>query len=863
MTAFAVSEVDSVLLASNGIVIMASAPGDFCKWSEVYRLPENADTGQPSAATSRILTLVTTLAPGVAYAGVQSSGPVRRVHVLRTEDGRNWVDASGGALAAATGRLRSLAVAESTPQVAYALVDPASGSPGPELPAGAAQVVFGTGDGGGTWQIKTAFGREPAGLPAELPLPVSLTEGDLQGLVVDPADPAQVWAFGEAGLLHSRDGGNSFSPVVVTPVGAVDVAAVPNSASQVLAFDMYDERRMYLSRDGSRIDFVPLAGPPGITHSVDAGATAHDWLAASDRGTYLAPPTAGAAYADISGRDRKNILDVAAFSFSGLPAVAGRTYETVEVRVLAAPLPRIPEPSSAPYIHVDAKEAKEIAPGSIAPDGNRLLMRPGETRRVPYSLDLPPAPTPLDVVFLIDISGSMDDTIFGVQQAMNAIVRRLAASRVQAEFGVGEYRSYDQGPAFRRVRDIGPVDAGLRFALQSLRANGGGEETQLAALFQSVTGGGQDESYVGTGVGNTGVQRAYIPPGQDFNFNAGSLKVIIHASDEVFSTGGPHPTYEEVSLVLRTAGVHQVGLAITPSQGNRAYGHPRDGLERVAAGSGALAPEPIDCDGDGRADLEKDQPLVCELAPTRSADAETMADVVISLLRAIEDRRDIGISVGAAGRDVEPGAPSPVVEAVSPVLHGDVDLKERNELDFEVTYRCPRLGRPREFKVELVAGTDAARLASARTTVVCRIEEPEPPAVTPLAAVPPLVAAAPPPIRPPDPAPQPNPRPQPNPNPQGQSQPQAGFAAQEQERPQLAFAAQQGERTGEAAAAGEDYRMSKYSTRRRETAPHPMFVASAAAMSLAFGFAALARRQMRTQHVRATTTRPYGRREIR
>lgn len=850
---------DYSIYVTNGAVIMGSSA--FCRWTELYRLPAAPDSAEPYSSSDSVITVLdASMRPNTVYAGIQSNDATRGVHVVRTTDafGGEWAPASGGALQAATGRLRALRSAPSNPDVVYALVDPTSEAAPLELPVGATQVVYRTADGGGRWEARSVLARRPGGLPDELALPSLVVNDDLKGIAVDPANDGNVWLFGAGGLLQSRDGATTFALQVADAIGVVDIAMVPGVGSRVRAYELAAASRMHVSDGGA--PFVPAPGPPGVAQSASSGTGFIQHVVSSNAGVYglPAPALPGMPYTNFSPPDRRAVFDIVTAALPGNPIGAllvGRTDATIEIFLLVQSITAPPKP---PPLVLDDSDVATFDAGDIAPDGRRIVLRPGESRRVHYRLILPPAPTPLDVYFLIDVSGSMDDAIRGVQVAMNAIVSRLHAQGIDVHFGVGQYRAYTDGPAYERVRNIGPVNSSLRYALQHLYAQGGGEETQLAALYQSVTGFGQDEEYISSDSRRLGRQNAFIKKNQQFDFRTGSARVAIHVSDEVFSTGGPHPTYEEVGAALVNARVKQVGIAITPESQQAVSGNPRPGLEKVAGLSDARAPEPVDCDGDGTDDIAADEPLVCEMDRGDADQAVRMSTVVLGLLDAIEDIQDVGIRTsraapaGAARR-------SPVVERVDPSLLGGVDLKSDNRLGFDVLYRCPLVKETRRFVVELRAATASRPLARADTTVVCRVEvedEKDPPAI---AAVVPVVPVVPPPVRPPDPAPNPNPRPQPNPNLQGSPQAQAGLASQQQERPQLAFAVQNPVPEAEPAAAkaGDQYRMSNYYSRRREpTTPFAAFAVGAAAMSMAFGYAALARRQVRTQHARAVA-RPY------
>src|SRR5207245_6159018 len=55
-------------------------------------------------------------------------------------------------------------------------------------------------------------------------------------------------------------------------------------------------------------------------------------------------------------------------------------------------------------------------PAVLIPGPHSVTLRPGASVDVPYRLFLPRVPTPLDVMFLVDTTGSMGGVIDGLRQ---------------------------------------------------------------------------------------------------------------------------------------------------------------------------------------------------------------------------------------------------------------------------------------------------------------------------------------------------------------------------------------------------------------------------------------------------------------
>jgi hypothetical protein len=543
----------------------------------------------------------------------------------------------------------------------------------------------------------------------------------------------------------------------------------------------------------------------------------------------LVPGQASPLTQDLSPLDGRAVYDVQFAVKNSIfeePLVFGRTPKTIEVAYRA----RGEEVHEEVLSEVLPPEIN-VADRFLEPASKRIVMHPGQSRTIPYRLGLPAAVTPLDVYFMIDISGSMQGTINGIRAAMQDIVEALSGRDIDVHFGVGAFRAFNDPPAYERVRDIGPPGPAVADALNSLRASGGGAETQMAALMESVTGAGR--------LGG-------IPPDLDMSFRPGSLRVAIEVTDEPISQGGSHPPITDVIDALVDHDVKQVGLAIQgpPLLGEPDYdnpGEPASTLQDVAKGSHAVAPEGgVDCDGDADIEIEAGGPLVCLIDPNRADDAALMADAIVNVLKAIEDIQDLDVAVSdAVGVD---GAPR-VLESVTPEIFPQVDLKEPSAHEFDVTIRCPRVTGKTRYPLDVTVSRRGGALGSASLTVVCKPrpqDEPVPilPVFTPIAAVlPPLP-------RPPDPIPEPNPNPQPNP----QQNPQAGFAAQEQQQPQVALAQQEGPALPvEEEGASDEY----FATARHHESDIPplAFIFAAAGITSAYAFAALARQRTRTAHV--------------
>jgi len=386
----------------------------------------------------------------------------------------------------------------------------------------------------------------------------------------------------------------------------------------------------------------------------------------------------------------------------------------------------------------------------------RLL--PGKDKRVHYRLRLPASPTPLDIFFLLDTTGSMDAAICSVKLALYDIAFGLEKTGIDVNFGLGWYRDYPIAPygdpgdtAYKLEHKIGPLDEAMIETLHGLDAGGGfdGPESALPALYQAATGEGQD-------VAPPGSSPADIPDGGEAGFREGGLRVIVNVTDAPFNKGRayPGPAWADVVEALRGNDVYQVGIAV----GNR-----NQDLERMAFDTDAVAPKGgLDCDGDGSADLDKGLPLVCSMG----GGSVNLAPTIVSMVKAIEDIASVKFRAAGAAE---------VVAAVKPPVVPDLDITRPHRAAVRVRYHCDKPNG--EHMVELVASVRGIEVARTRTTVTCDA----PPAVLPIVQAAGIAAA-------PAPAPQPAPQTNPQVQPQPGAQPAGALAGAPAQAPNLATA---------------------------------------------------------------------------
>jgi hypothetical protein len=817
-----------VLYVTNGTEIQVSGnQGD--TWSRAYVLPQLTDVAGFTADDSQIVDLQVDEGSAAtdAYAVVvQTVGGTSRPHVIASHDGgRAWAPSDIGL--PPTGRPIALRVAPNDPNELYLAL--AVGDDTVDL-------MYKSEDSGATWIPRSDFSNSR---PQEL----------IKSFEVDPQDSDQLWASGDDGLYHSANAGASFQKIdrFTRATGPIDVF---NQAGEAQVSVFLPGLGVWEQKRPEGWTELPLRGADSGVSSVAHGAT-NQVLFITSGGNAFAWNVQTESWVD---------LDPPATSLQGM--VAGRglnnqsfsAHNTQTIQIYEGPVTDFIE--KLPRYLVDVPQittgsTPQQFPPRLNPSGRKIVLEPGEKKTVSYRLKLPPRPLPLDVFFLLDTSASTTTFLQNVASSVAQIASALNEKGITARFGLADYRAYPSrnppkracGPrerasmndceanyAYRKRLDLGyGHEDELEEALETLVPDGGGEfRSMYAALYQAVTGAGQD-----LGLPELSADTDHdIPPGQNARF-ASSVKVILHAVDESFPTnetagqsdpGGlngvtePDMTSDEEAVAaLGAETVYQVGL----STGSESLAD----LKKVARGTNAFAPAGgVDCDGNGSIDVPAGDPLVCSVNPNRPPQATGLPDAIEKLLYATAPTTDITFDVT--------GAPT-VVKNVAPEGYGAV-LQSTNRLEFEVTFSCPRLSAARTYDVAVRARLEERADPSAEAILVCRPPDPDDPpedVLPPLPPAPPaaaaLVALA---LPPPPPPPPPILEISSASQSQSQAQAQAGMVHQEQEQPQLA-----------SVTASRDIEQELAFSRYREdgeslVTPIRALGAGAVVMSFAFGF---------------------------
>lgn len=770
-----------LLYASNGVQVARSVDGG-CAWKVVLDVSSAGGTevvrslSAPSSAnaTRQLYVAVDSDRQGIARPSVRVS----------PDRGETWVSASDGL--PPVGSVQSLTASPRLPQTAYALIRQRVAD------RDLTSAVWATTDGGRTWQQRT-----PAG-----------TRAALDQLQASPQRDNDLLGLGAGTVQVSTDGGRSFS--TATPPGPADVVALDaaggGGGTRVIA-GRSGGPATARSDDGGAT-WTPLASP--VTATRVAMAPLQDLVAVGDeRSTWLLSRRLGRmdVTPEVLAPSQLQLTapTEAGFALTGVSAgaVVRSTYTLDSLRPRPTPTPvrgRLQPFRLLPF------DPRDQFPSTLTPVRKAITLPRGGSTVIPYQLLLPRTPSPLDVMFLVDTTGSMGGVINGLRDGLGGIVNALNTSGLDVRVGLGSFKDYPSPEGgggttdypYRLDRRIGIADEDLAQAIRRLSASGGGDfpESSLTALYQSATGKGE----VVDG-------REYVKPGGQAGFRSRTVRLAVLATDAPFHQRGERDfanggvsrvgyTMDQTVAVLRARAISVVGLAASSAA--------TTDLSTVAEGSGAIAPDGgVDCDGNASVDVREGDPLVCPIGDDVGAaaggagvgvgvggtntgtdgGAVNLSGAVIGLAEALPDLQRVTLRVTRGDR---------YAQVLGAAVRNRVNLKADNELAFGVRVTCP-LALPAGRQVLALAGQAAGRtVAAAAIDLTCTGAAPAPIAAPgPSVAEPLAGAAAAPGGGPATPNVNPNPNPNPNPNVNPNANPHVnanpGTAAQEQQIQQLAL----------------------------------------------------------------------------
>lgn len=206
------------------------------------------------------------------------------------------------------------------------------------------------------------------------------------------------------------------------------------------------------------------------------------------------------------------------------------------------------------------KDAKSTSAVKLESMSNMQLVKDQTTTlTMPVTLSSSSVPS-LDVVFLVDTTGSYADDIATLQSQASQIIDNLAGRGVDLQIGVasfadfpfdpyGDINSGDAAFYFNQAltSDFDAVKAAINMLNQPMHYGEDGPESQYEALYQTATGLGRDLNGNGSFA-----DRGDIFP-SNMGWRTGSFKVVILATDAPFHDPLYEPSYPEPGVVTATS----------------------------------------------------------------------------------------------------------------------------------------------------------------------------------------------------------------------------------------------------------------------------------------------------------------------
>ena len=791
------------VVATNGVRILRSTDHG-CDWSDDLALSPTPTGSQSFTGIGSAIVSMAVLGGTRVAAVREGSGAASRPHVL-VASGGDWATADSGLPSQGA---PTLLRAANDGRTLYLSISPVGGTGGgsggstglPGVPVtgggtvgGQTGLLYASTDRGRTWQLRTTPGD------------VGAAGAGFTALDVDVQDSNRLYGIVDGHLAVSSDGGSSF----LSPLGGTSISALTAMGPLTLAA-FSPSGRVYYSTNGGG----GFASFPTVSGVTSVGYRQGDQDLLVERSGVL---TRVSVFSNAA-------RDVPAGVTPRTGSVTGDRSEQASWHALAGHsllrfVDPVPRGTVIPPIAVGDTSVPPPIPGVVVPASQAITLPVGQSGTVPFTLELPKNPTPLDLFFLVDASQSMSDYIKDIKANLRRIVAALEAQHVDLKVGVGTLGSgprergevpypqayvyppsttpgappkkYVRPQIYHRIRAVGDTGAELQAAINAIEIEsddlpsgssvggpriGGAHEGQLLALQQMSFGRGlQWRSEVGTNI-----YQEQTPPGMGANWrnNQAVRRIAIVATDEAFDDPYPQkhdaaerPYFDDALRDLRAKRTQVIGLtAGDPSS--------LPDLRRVAAGTGSLAPPGgVYCGTDPTTGLAENlaagQPMVCN-------SGDHFADAIIRLLSSLVDRQSVSLV---------PLAKSPVLGGLQGSALTGLDVKKPNAAPFTVNVTCAGVKAGR-YGGDVAAVLRGTKVGSAHVTVTC---------VKAAAAVPPRPLEPPPVAQPPapqPPAPPALPPPPPAPAVQAQVQvqtqvqvnPMSAGAMQEQQELQLALA---------------------------------------------------------------------------
>ncbi len=210
-----------------------------------------------------------------------------------------------------------------------------------------------------------------------------------------------------------------------------------------------------------------------------------------------------------------------------------------------------------------------VAWSQVSPSTYSNVMEPGSSVTVQKNVDVPTVTPKLDLLLMIDLSGSYTDDLRVIQTLAPDIFDNIRASVPDSMFGVASFVDFPIYPygssgdyAYRLDQDLTYDRDTWISSINGLSTfyGGDGPESQYEALYQAATGAGLDINEDGDydDVGE-------IPPGLAPDWRSDATRVIAITTDAEFHDSDSEPDYPGHGRVdtinaLKAAGIKVIAI---------------------------------------------------------------------------------------------------------------------------------------------------------------------------------------------------------------------------------------------------------------------------------------------------------------
>jgi hypothetical protein len=320
-------------------------------------------------------------------------------------------------------------------------------------------------------------------------------------------------------------------------------------------------------------------------------------------------------------------------------------------------------------------------------------------------------PPPLDLLFLVDTTGSMGSPIQNLQTNMLEIYQSISQTVDDALFAVANYEDFPEYAAstdrpFTLVQPLTSDTTLMQAGIESLTdaygypTGGGGGDIASAyeAIYQAATGEGLDVNGNGSYTDATGGDIAPSSVG----WRDGSARIVVLVTDAPGrnpDTGDAAPTGAHGSSeVLQALADHNV-LVVGISAADGAF----PDMELLANGTSATIEDGFDVDGDGlytsNGDIAPAGPLVFKTDTTGQLMGTVGSDVAYALSTAVDALLPTKVVAELGGADATG------LEITSdPPFYDDVNIGEQACFNITISGSLPlgEEGESRDIRVEIV-----------------------------------------------------------------------------------------------------------------------------------------------------------------